>query len=188
MKKILSLAIVLACLFTLSAAQSPSPCSVPSFKGARSLNIAALANGGEAPSVAVADLNNDGRPDAVVANALSSAVAVMLGTGQGFSDPVSFPVGGSRPFSVAVGDFNRDGKADVVTANPTSSNLSVMLGDGAGGLLTPVILNPSADPIAVAVVDFNGDGRQDLAAACSNAGVVKVTLGDGTGGFGPFGT
>jgi hypothetical protein len=188
MKKILSLAIVLACLFSLGAAQSPSPCSVPSFKGARSLNIDAPANHPEAPSVAVADLNNDGRPDAVVVNATSSAVAVMLGTGQGFSDPVSFPVGGSRPFSVAVGDFNRDGKADVVTANPASSNLSVILGDGAGGFLSPLILNPSADPIAVAVGDFNGDGKQDLAAACSNAGVVKVTLGDGAGGFGPFGT
>jgi len=77
--------------------------------------------GGAYPiSVAIADINGDGKPDLVVANAVlelgngeQNDVAVLLGNGEGiFQTPVAFLVG-KDPKSMALGDFNLDGKPDV---------------------------------------------------------------------------
>src|SRR5262249_41048939 len=79
-----------------------------------------------AESVAVADVNGDGKPDLLVANlcvtsgdcahtAISGSVTVLLGNGDGtFRTAVSYDSGGSGAFSIAVADLNGDGKLDVV--------------------------------------------------------------------------
>src|SRR5271169_4957500 len=56
-------------------------------------------SGGDFPwSIAVADLNGDGKLDLVVANASSGTVGVMLGNGYGwFRPPVTYPSGGQDP-------------------------------------------------------------------------------------------
>src|SRR5713226_9643456 len=57
-------------------------------------------------SVAVGDLNGDGKLDLAVANFLSNSVSVLLGNGDGtFQTAHNFAVGGSAYF-VAMGDFN----------------------------------------------------------------------------------
>jgi hypothetical protein len=73
--------------------------------------------------VAIADINGDGQPDLVVANAVlelgdsdQNDAAVLLGNGDGtFQTPVAFLVG-KDPKSMALGDFNLDGKPDVAVA------------------------------------------------------------------------
>jgi hypothetical protein len=66
-------------------------------------------------SVAVADLNGDGRLD------LALPGAVLLGIGDGtFQSPVSIEGGG---YFVAVGDFNSDGKPDLAVAGNVVSVL-----------------------------------------------------------------
>src|SRR5439155_808712 len=83
-------------------------------------------------SVAVGDLNNDGKPDLVVANFISGDVSVLLGKGDGtFQAAVNY-VAGIYPVSVVVSDFNGDGRPDLVVANEESDNVSVMLGKGDG--------------------------------------------------------
>src|SRR5262249_25688181 len=61
---------------------------------------------------AVADLNNDGRRDVLVALRSSSVdqVAVLLGNGDGtLQPPITFPTG-HYPYQLQVADLNADGK------------------------------------------------------------------------------
>ena len=83
-------------------------------------------------SVAVGDLNDDGKLDLAVANGGSNTVSVLLGTGTGsFGAATNFGVG-TGPEFVAVGDFNGDGTLDLAVANAISDNVSILLGTGTG--------------------------------------------------------
>lgn len=135
-------------------------------------------------SVAIGDLNGDGKRDLAVANSSSGNVSVLLGNGAGgFGTATSFEVG-RYPDSVAIGDLNGDGNPDLVVANRNSSSrsLSVLLGNGAGGFGTAMSIGLNSGPTSVTIGDFNGDGIPDLAAA-RRATVVSVLLGNGNGTF-----
>src|SRR6266705_1656855 len=83
-------------------------------------------------SVAMGDLNGDGKPDLAVANSYSGTVSVLLGNGNGsFGAHTDFGTG-SNPMSVVIGDLNSDGTPDLATANYHSSMVSVLLGNGDG--------------------------------------------------------
>lgn len=87
-------------------------------------------SGGLQPSsIAVADVNGDGKPDLVVGNCSFSggsvncttgngAVDVLLGNGDGtFQPAATYSSGGSAPTSVAIADVNGDGQPDLLVAN-----------------------------------------------------------------------
>ena len=133
-------------------------------------------------SVAVADVNGDGRPDLITANALSNDGSVLLGNGNGtFQAGVTFSLGLS-PFSVAVADVNSDGRPDLVFANEDNANVSVLLGNGDGTFQAVVNFPTGSKPLAVVVADVNGDGQPDLVVT-DLTGVVNLLLGNGTGAF-----
>src|SRR5215831_11265545 len=103
-----------------------SPASSSLYPGQR------FAVGASPSSVAVADVNGDGRLDLVTANNgfFSGDVSVLLGAEEGvFQAGQPFAVGAS-PSSVAVADVNGDGRLDLVTANASffSGDVSVLLG------------------------------------------------------------
>ena len=149
-------------------------------------------------SVAVADVNGDGKPDLVVAyqNCISwqtnVTVGVLLGNGDGtFQPAVAYGSGGTFPFSVAVADVNGDGKLDLLVANYCADNtcatkglVGVLLGNG-DGTFQPVVTYPTGGYKTdwVAVADVNGDGRPDLLVTnscannnCTTNGTVGVLL------------
>src|SRR6185295_11655219 len=87
--------------------------------------------GGGPISVAIGELNGDGRSDLAVANVDENTVSVFLMTHSGrFADKVDYGVGES-PFSLALGDLDQDGKLDLVTAN--YDRVTVLRGIGGGG-------------------------------------------------------
>ena len=85
-------------------------------------------------SVAVGDLNNDGRLDFVVANGGSDNVGVFLGLGNGtFSSQTTYSTGSeSYPRCIAVADFNKDSHLDIVVCNYWDSTIGIFLGFGNG--------------------------------------------------------
>ena len=118
--------------------------------------------GGFLSSVALADVNGDGKLDLLVVNL--AAVSVLLGNGDGtFRSPVLYNLGASAS-SLAVGDLNGDGKLDLVIA--TGAGIAVLRGNGDGTFQSPVTFGSRSDwSYAVAIGDVNGDGKPDLVTA-----------------------
>jgi hypothetical protein len=140
--------------------------------------------GSQPRSVALGDLNGDGRLDLVVANQGSNTVSVLLGNGDGSFGARTDYGTGVQPYSVAIGDLNGDSKPDVVVANSGSNTVSVLLGVGDGGLGVKTDYVCGGYPTSVAIGDLNGDGIPDLATANRSPNTVSVLLGSGDGSFG----
>jgi hypothetical protein len=158
--------------------------TTPSFAAAVSFPVGTLPFMNPA-SVAVADVNGDGRPDLLVANDGAANVSVLLNTTApgaavpSFSAATNFNVG-SGPFSVVAADVNGDGRPDLIVANDGSGTVSVLLNTTAPGAAVPsfapaVNFAVGSSPLSVAVADVNGDGRPDLVVA-RNLGNVSVLL------------
>ncbi len=132
-------------------------------------------------SVAVADVNGDGKPDLVTANYGSNDASVLLGDGNGsFGTATNFPAGTNSQYShvVAVADIDGDGKPDLAIANYGSNDVSVLLGDGNGsfGAGTNFATGGNTSQFVVAA-DVNGDGKPDLVTANrGDGGAVSVLL------------
>jgi hypothetical protein len=135
-------------------------------------------------SIAVGDLNNDGKLDLVTGNFNSDSVTVLLGNGQGqFSQAAGSPIPvGIGPAGVQIGDFNNDGKLDLAVSNEFSNNLMILLGNGQGQFTSapgsPIAVD---SPAGIAVSDLNGDGQLDIAATSNNS--IVILLGAGQGRF-----
>jgi hypothetical protein len=138
-----------------------------------------------AMSVAVADLNGDGKPDLVVANFQNSTVGVLQGKGDGTFQPVAlYSSGGSYAMSVAVADMNGDGRPDVVVGNYYGT-VGVLLGNGDGTLQPALSLTVSDEASSVAVADVNGDGRPDILVTNLASSTVGVLLNNASSSLQP---
>lgn len=81
-------------------------------------------------SVAIGDLNGDGRLDLVTANQSSDDVSVLLGDGDGtFTEATASPFGvDTSPQSIAIGDLDSDRLPHLVTTNDANPDtVSVLL-------------------------------------------------------------
>ncbi len=161
-------------------------------------------------SLAVADVNGDGKLDLLVADTCATSdcsgpgmVSALLGNGDGtFQPAVLYPSGGNQASALALVDVNADGKPDLIVLNycvsgcmnlPSgnpSSFVSVLLGNGDGTFQGPVNYGTGGSgPAALVVADVNGDGKPDLVVSncgmgdtCSSGG-VGLLLGNGDGSF-----
>jgi uncharacterized protein (DUF2141 family) len=165
-------------------------------------------------SVAVADVNGDGKLDLLTANYYcsdcgytSGAVGVLLGNGDGtLQQVVSYRSIGTVATSVVAADVNGDNRPDLVVANKcqtvtkdcdnqTPGLVAVLLGNGDGTFQPAVAYNPGgAWTKTVAVADVNGDTKPDLlvtnqcgvgCTGTNDEGSVGVLLGNGDGTFQP---
>ena len=150
------------------------------FRPAQPVSLGKLCN---PDALVVGDLNGDGRPDLVIADAMSEDVTVILNDGQGeFHAGVSLGQAQS-PYGVLVADFNGDGRPDLLVSDRYSRDVSVSLGQG-GGRFQNQSTNPiGLQPEGLTTADFNGDGRPDLAVPDQYSNDVTILLGNGDGTF-----
>ncbi|MGA3193907.1 MAG: Ig-like domain repeat protein [Terriglobales bacterium] len=156
-------------------------------------------------SVAMGDVNGDGKLDMIVANYCDEvsnctctpqtcdygSVGVLLGNGDGtFQPAVTYLSGGYYSQAVAVADVNGDGKLDILVVNDCTSNINcaytigdgsvaVLLGNGDGTFQPAVAYDTGGQfPNQVLIADMNNDGKPDL---------IVSNFSGGTNGFGEVG-
>ncbi len=137
-------------------------------------------------TVAVADLNGDGKLDLVVGNHGSNNISVFLGNGNGtFQAAVNYstPAAGT-PDSLVITDFNGDGKPDIAVAisGINASSVALLLGNGDGSFQAAIPMPSgfhSPGTLRIAAGDFNGDGKFDL--AVTDGATLSVLAGFASG-------
>lgn len=153
---------------------------------------------GESPhSVVVADLNNDGHLDIVVALSNNDAVGILWGAGARQApqlDHLPTPV---NPKHVALADFNGDGCLDIAVAVQDAvpggqvdgedvGVVTVYLSEGAscGVFGVRVDYEACGRPHQVAAGSFNDDGFMDIVVACWSRNELAILPGSADGQFG----
>jgi len=153
-----------------------------------------------ARTVLVADLNNDGALDLVVANETptgtgsTTEISVLLASGDGtWKPPLTYKpvtaqkgslVGNLLP-RIALADLDGDGNLDLIFAG---DGILVQLGNGDGTFRAPA-LYPVSDATGVAAADLDDDGLIDLVAVGRSITVLRnspvAVLSGTTGTFSP---
>lgn len=154
-------------------------------------------SGGMNPTfVSAADVNGDGRPDAVVVNTSQSAsnltgqLGVLLNTSGGILSPVkSYPTGGQSATSLVLGDFNHDGHVDAAlidlcpsggcASGTNNESIALMQGNGDGSFGAPILYSNQDGLSNLAVADLNADGNADLVVINRSESFAEVWLGNG---------
>lgn len=93
-------------------------------------------------SVAISDLNGDGKLDLAVANNGSATVSVLLNTTTPGAGSPTFAAKsdvavGAAPAGVAIGDLNGDGVPDLAVTNHDDGDVSVLFNLTAAGAVSP---------------------------------------------------
>ena len=134
-------------------------------------------------TLALADVNGDGKLDAITVNTAYNDVVVMLGNGAGGLGYPNLYYLGAQPNSVVAADVNNDGKMDLVVSENAANQISALLGDNSGNFYLHTEYTTGNAPSTMAVGDLNNDGKLDIIAVTTGGGGFSVMLGNGTGGF-----
>jgi hypothetical protein len=133
-------------------------------------------------SIAIGDLNGDGKPDIAVANALTQMVSVLRNTNSesgifSFSERHEFATG-SGPVVIAIADLNGDGKPDLATGNDGTNNVSLLenisLESGDISFAAQVNYYTGSQPWGLALGDLDADGRSDIVTSNYGEGTSTV--------------
>jgi hypothetical protein len=139
------------------------------------------------PSLTVADVNNDNKPDIIIANQNENTIGIILNPGNGtFTSQNLIPLEfGTAPTSPLVFDINVDNKPDIVFANYGGNSVSILFKSGDGMFLTrnTYPTGSESQPTFVSVVDVNQDDKVDIVVVNSNKNNVGILLNSGDGTF-----
>ena len=128
-------------------------------------------------TVAVMDLDVDGRMDVVV----SGSWLRSLGGGK-FEPFRNLPIVAS-PWGTLPADLNGDGKMDLYIGDELNGKVAVYYNLGGGNLLAGPVLDIPIPPTFMAKGDLNGDGIDDLVILDSENKRVPIVYSAGKGNF-----
>lgn len=135
----------------------------------------------------LADVNGDGRDDALYYNVTTGQLQWFPGAGGGSFGSVSATTwndGKNSGFLAA--DFNGDGYADVagVKLAGSGADVTIAYGDGSGAFSgTTTALGVPITGGQMEAGDVDGDGFSDIIVYYGSSGDIDVWFGDGTGDF-----
>lgn len=135
-------------------------------------------------TLAVGDLNGDGRLDVATPNSPASAVTVLLGNGDGTLAPFQPYAVFGAPQDVQMADLTGDGILDLATPDYEGSGVTVLRGLGDGDFAAGVNYAVGPGLVSLAAVDLDGDGRLDVAVSNESGSTIAVLPALAAGGFG----
>jgi YD repeat-containing protein len=143
-------------------------------------------------SVAIGDVNGDGKADMITTNYSSNNISILPGNGDGTFGVKTDVAVVSYPASVALGDLDSDGDLDIVTGNENfsfdSGRLSILANNGGGSFTRNDITLPSnIGTQALELKDLNADDDLDIVisgSGYSSSGQMAVLLGSNGSSFG----
>ena len=141
-------------------------------------------------AVTLADLNNNGILDLIVANSGSNNVLVFPGLGNGAFGPAlngghGFYTG-TDPVGITVANLTGNGRPDLIVANEGSNDVSILINVKVGNSFTfeqGPLLQAGVGPVSTAVANVLGNGVPDLLITNSGSNNVWVLPGLGNGFF-----
>lgn len=141
-------------------------------------------------NILIGDMNNDRKPDLIVAFGRTRSITILEGKGNGqFGVALSNTTVADPPGEIAAGDVNGDGKLDVAVSSHDSYGVVLLTGDGKGGLTaapaSPIVMKQGKSPHThgIAIVDVNRDSKLDLITCNSTDNDISLAFGDGRGNF-----
>jgi hypothetical protein len=166
------------------------------FQAERRFSVRAAGNPytAQARSLALADMNGDGKTDIVTGNSNTDTVAILLGDGSGgFAAAVEYEAG-NFPLDIRVADINRDGARDVVFVSTNDPDVATdgaqprvvrWLGKGDGTLdeTSNQRYTTGPQPRALAIGDLDGDSDFEAVTAHTGDNTVYVLAGRSDGKF-----
>lgn len=144
-------------------------------------------------TLALGDLNADGKADAVVVNRAAGTVSTLLGSSTAAFTPgsvVTLPTG-AQPGVARVADFTGDGNADVAVTQYGLNSVAVYSGKGDGSFNPVASTFDVVAPTDIRVADMNPgfgpdrDAFQDLVVASETTQSFAVFMNNGSGVFSP---
>ena len=136
-------------------------------------------------SIAISDLDGDGKLDIAIANQYSTVISVLRNTSSlgsiSFATIADFSISssysGSLPF-VSIGDVNGDSKPDLICISSAGNNtVSVLRNTSSIGAIsfgTSIDFTTGNSPKSIALGDIDGDNKIDLAITNDGANTVSV--------------
>ena len=143
-----------------------------------------LTTGGGPKSLALTDLDGDGKVDIATSNSSDASISLFRGVGDGtFGTPDRIALPGNTDI-VTAGDVDADNKPDLLLAGTASSRVYTMRNTGLAGAGLFTLASTTtvgSGPVALAFGELNGDGKPDAIVANRNASTLNILINKGSG-------
>jgi len=160
------------------------------FKPAAFSSLTTIPTSSSPQSIFSMDLDGDGKPDLVIADADSNIVTVYHNNSTpgniSFVPQGSYILGSNAyPIGVTAGDLDGDGKPEIVVSNFYTPTISILLNTSTPGYISfaaPISYPAGSYATAASIADLNGDGKPEIAVACGGSGVLSTYTNNSTVG------
>jgi hypothetical protein len=157
------------------------------FTSASLANYIALSSYGPV-SVAVGDIDRDGKVDIIQGTNMNTGIYIYRNTSTAntisFAAPIELWIEGTTAHGIAIGDLDGDGKLDIAVANGIANRIDIFRNESTSGNISFAPKSQLVTGVAfdVAIGDINGDGKLDIAYPNQNNGNVTIQKNTSTPG------